>query len=177
MSEPPQKPGKSEQISAAERVALARAQHARFIAKVDRSGGCWLWLGGCDKDGYGKFQIATGRESPKQLHVRAHRIAFEIANGPLAEVIILLHECDTPRCVNPDHLRPGTQADNIADRDRKGRQIFGERHWRAKLSATDVIEIRKRRADGESKRNLASIFGVSEATVWQIEERQTWRHV
>lgn len=83
------------------RVELAREQSVRFWSKVDMSGSCWLWLRGVDKGGYGKFQLTTGG-TPKQLHVRAHRVAYELTYGELPPDAVLLHSCDTPRCVKGD---------------------------------------------------------------------------
>jgi len=105
----------------------ARSQSVRFWAKVDKSGDCWIWTAGKDKDGYGKFQI-TGRgprfrgDRPVQKHVRAHRLAWEMLNGPVPDGMVLMHSCDTPACCNPEHLTPGTQAANRADCVTKGRQ-------------------------------------------------------
>lgn len=104
------------------------SNEVRFWAKVDKSGECWLWTGGLDKDGYGKFTITLPPGSkPKQRHVRAHRYAWELANNrPFPPALVTLHTCDTPRCVRPDHLRAGTQAENRADCVRKGRTARGE---------------------------------------------------
>lgn len=89
---------------------------ARFWAKVDRSGdGCWLWTASTDQGGYGQFQI--GRRPFK-----AHRISWELANGPVPAGLWVLHSCDNPPCVNPAHLRPGTPADNMADQLERNRR-------------------------------------------------------
>lgn len=102
----------------------------RFWSKVDRSAGagaCWPWLGGRDKDGYGRF--SHGRRT-----ARAHRFAYELAHGPIpsgpnGRPLCVLHECDNPPCCNDSHLKLGTNAENVADRDAKGRQARGDRHW------------------------------------------------
>ena len=84
---------------------------------------CWLWLTGCDKDGYGMFARDRGGKS-----IRAHRFSWELHFGPIPDVLIVLHKCDTPACVRPDHLFLGTHLDNAQDRNRKNRQATGTRH-------------------------------------------------
>jgi len=104
-------------------------QIARFWSKVDKishSGGCWIWMGTKDEHGYGKLGI-------NYKDVKAHRMSWALINGELPKVTgnpyeraHILHKCDNPACVNPEHLRPGTQADNIADATRKGRMAKGD---------------------------------------------------
>jgi len=143
---------------------------ARFWSKVDKSGDCWPWKAGRSNWGYGAF-TATRREQ-----VGAHRVSFELENGPIPSGLQVLHRCDNPPCVNPAHLFLGTAADNMHDRWRKGRYAtglaswptqhreqmprgcrhgsqtkpeafaWGERHGCHKLTAEQVHEIRRRRA-------------------------------
>lgn len=82
--------------------------------------GCWLWLGGWDRKGYGK----TGGSSNS---TKTHRMFFERFNGPIHHGLIVCHKCDTPACVNPAHLFQGTHKDNAEDRVRKGRSKGGRR--------------------------------------------------
>lgn len=114
---------------------LARCQSARFWKKVDASGDCWLWLAGTDKDGYGKFAItAPAGVFPKQKHVRAHRLSWELRNGPLSDLRVTRHSCNNPPCVNPDHIQPGVQADNIGDQLAIGTHI-------TQLRKTDIYPL------------------------------------
>ncbi|WP_425602117.1 HNH endonuclease [Stenotrophomonas geniculata] len=76
--------------------------------------GCWIWLGGWDRRGYGK----TGGNARS---IKAHRLFFERFNGPIETGLIICHKCDTPACVNPSHLYQGTHQDNADDRVRRGR--------------------------------------------------------
>lgn len=89
----------------------------RFWPKVDKRGGddaCWPWLGGRFESGYGQF-------SQRPRNLRAHRVAYELTHGQIPDNLMVLHECDNPPCCNPKHLFLGTNDDNMADRQRKGR--------------------------------------------------------
>lgn len=92
---------------------------ARFWAKVKRSPGqrCWLWQGGGHPFGYGQLHLGGGSR-----HVLAHRYSWELAFGKVPRGRYVLHYCDNPKCVRPDHLFLGTQRDNVADMVQKGRQ-------------------------------------------------------
>lgn len=112
--------------------SVALRDAARFWSRVDRSGACWIWTAGVDKDGYGKFTLTLPRIGGKQqqVSVRAHRIAYLLTVGPLAGDQLVRHSCDTPACCNPKHLEPGSQVDNVADRVARGRSARGESHGR-----------------------------------------------
>jgi hypothetical protein len=80
---------------------------------------CWLWIPVCDRDGYGKFFDGTRK-------ILAHRVAWMLHHGrDIPDGMIVMHTCDVPRCCRPDHLKLGTQQENIADRVAKGRSAFG----------------------------------------------------
>ncbi len=88
---------------------------------VEKSDGCWLWVGRSKTwNGYGVIQH-------KHRALRAHRVSWEIHNGPIPVGLCVLHRCDTPACVCPDHLFLGTDADNNKDRSLKGRSVTGSR--------------------------------------------------
>jgi hypothetical protein len=95
----------------------------RFWKKVDQSGGpdaCWVWTAGRGGTmGYGSFQMGTYRNTH---HVRAHRMAWELTNGPIPAGKYVCHRCDNPPCCNPAHLFLGTQGDNLRDMYAKGRR-------------------------------------------------------
>jgi hypothetical protein len=90
----------------------------RWLEKVAVSDGCWLWRAAFDSDGYGKFQY-PGPDG--QVYVRAHRWAYEHFVGPIPVGHVVMHRCDTPSCVNPDHLDVGTPLQNNDDKLAKGR--------------------------------------------------------
>ena len=92
----------------------------RIFARADRGGECWVWTLAVDRDGYGKVQV-------KGRTLRPHRVVYETLVGPIPEGLVVCHRCDNPRCVRPDHLFLGTQAENIADRDAKGHTARGLR--------------------------------------------------
>ena len=159
-------------------LASARQQAPRFWAKVRKTSTCWLWVAGKDKDGYGKFAITapTGVQ-PKQRHVRAHRLAWELRHGrPFPPGKVTRHSCDTPACVRPSHIRPGTQKQNRLDTVNRGRQPRGEQHSRARLTERQVIAIR-RRLGLETHAVLAAEYGVCIATIGHIASGRNWRHV
>lgn len=91
----------------------------RFWEKVHKTESCWLWTASV-KDGFPYGQIGhPGTRTPR----RAHRVSWELHNGPIPAGLFVLHKCDNPRCVRPDHLFLGTQSDNLKDAYSKGRMV------------------------------------------------------
>lgn len=148
----------------------------RFWPKVDKSGACWLWTGHTNgKCGYGLFMTVSPK---KEL---AHRVSYELAYGPIPKGKKVLHSCDNPRCVCPDHLFVGTMRDNTADMVKKGRarytkHVGGKNGW-AKLTEAKVRQIRKRYLEGATQAALATRFAVSPATISGVLTRRVWAHV
>ena len=137
---------------------------ARFKRYVRRDpGGCWLWTGALDRDGYGV--IADGGRT-----LAAHRVSYELHRRPLPPGSLVMHSCDTPSCVNPAHLSVGTKRTNALDMTRKGRRA-------TKLTRLQVLEIRARVGAGEAVSDVAEAFEVSVATVRSIVSRRSWRGV
>jgi hypothetical protein len=115
-----------------------------------------------------------GRGRPYGL---AYRVAWELTRGPIPTGMYVCHHCDVPLCVNPDHLFVGTHADNTADMMTKNRQAKGVRQGSAKLTDDAVREIRACWLTMASQPELAREFGVTQAVIWAIVNRRTWRHV
>lgn len=132
--------------------------------------GCWLWTGAesGDRMMYGYYCEPGGRT------VRAHRFSYEAHTAHDPAGMYVCHRCDTPLCVNPDHLFLGTPADNYRDMRRKGRHAKGRGHGSAKLRRADVIEIRR---SSESVCVLARRYGVDPKTVRKARDGVTWKHV
>lgn len=175
----------------------------RFWGKVNKSeddGGCWEWIGHKDKGGYGKCNF-------NDKGFRAHRASYIIAYGNIPEGKLICHKCDRPSCIRPDHLFLGTNLENIADRNSKGRQSKGEKHaaimrsrdlrgdknparihpelmprgeksGTAKLTELKVIEIRKRyAAGGTTQKKLGAEYNVHFTLIGYIVNRKVWAHV
>lgn len=142
---------------------------ARHVNKTDDLFSCWLWTGYTSPSGYGR--IAKGDRHP----ILAHRLAWIITYGPIPKGLLVLHRCDTPACVRPDHLFLGTQRDNVQDMILKGRDgLRGERnHW-SKFTNEQVQEIRR---SNESGTTLAKRFNVRQSAITKIRQRQAWKHV
>ena len=153
---------------------------AKFWAKVEKSQDgkdCWPWLGRRQLPakhtkrgvGYGLFQPT----------IPAHRLAYELTRGAIPEGLCVMHKCDNPSCVNPQHLVLGTYADNNHDKTLKGRNAMGEKHGMAKLTLTEVQEIRRILAESPRTRpsysQLAKQFGVTKGAIVWIATGGTWR--
>ena len=147
----------------------------RFWEKVLKTEGCWLWQGATNLQGYGK--LSRGRVSEGTL--AAHRLSYEIAFGAIPPGQYVLHKCDTPLCVRPDHLFLGSQTDNLLDMTLKGHRSFrphsGESNGRAKLVETQVSQIRGRFAKDESRAKLAKEYGVDWSTIDRIVKQTSWK--
>ena len=139
--------------------------------RSERSGDCLIFTGSKNKKGYGGVRFGD-------TLVAAHRLAYAVAKGmTVADLyarcerdgLIVMHTCDTPECINPDHLRLGTHKDNTQDAKQKGRLASGERHGLAMLTNAQVAEIRQRYAQGGvTQQALADAYGSTRPTVSAI---------
>lgn len=147
-----------------------RTPETRLWAQVKRGEGCWEWTSPTLVDGYGLLRI-DGKS--KKL---AHRFSYELHCGPIPEGMHVLHHCDNRLCVRPDHLFLGTQTDNMRDMVAKGRNadIGGAKNPNARLSPSQVEEIRTLRASGHSRPEVARRFGISTQMVSLITTGKSW---
>jgi hypothetical protein len=141
------------------------------LAKVEpHPTGCWIWTGHRTVDGYGMFRV-------NGVCIRTHRAAYQFFRGPIPDGLHVLHRCDNPPCMNPEHLRLGSNADNIADRTAKGRSVRGVRHWKSRLNPDAVRRIRARAEAGQTLSSIARLVGVHVRTVRRVVRGINWSHV
>lgn len=160
----------------------------RFWSHVDIGSPdeCWEWQAYRDHRGYGTFGFAAGDTR------WAHRVAWELTNGPIPDGMLACHRCDNPPCCNPGHLFLGSYADNNSDAKAKGRTARGERHssrtrpesvrrgerhHAAKLTAEQVQEIRDQITAGDSHGVIAARYGVTRSNVNHIARGKSWSGV
>ena len=162
-------------------MAIDDSTLARFWAHVVKTDTCWLWTGPRLPGGYGRLGSRY-----------AHRLSYELANGPIPTGLFVCHRCDVRACVNPDHLFVGTQADNVRDCVAKSRQAdpartrhVGESNGRAKLTERDVVQIRKEYAELPRKirvrrgslAEMAKRYGVTTEMIGLIVRGDNWREI
>jgi hypothetical protein len=141
----------------------------RFWQRVFKTDSCWLWTLIPSAKGYGRWTV-EGRK------VFTHRYAWTITNGPIPDFLRVLHTCDNPPCVNPDHLWLGTDADNGRDKKEKGRAAKGENNGRAKITIEIVDLIRSQYKTGNySHRSLAKKYSLSKTEIGHIIREEKWR--
>ena len=139
---------------------------------VINENGCHLFMGHRNEDGYGR--VGSGKSL-----IYVHREVFKEHNPNIELTGVVMHTCDTPNCVNPEHLRHGTQADNIADMVSKGRKVIlkGSAQGGAKLTEKDIPAIRNRIKDGVTYAKISRDYGVSETAIRLIDIGKNWTHV
>lgn len=102
------------------------------------------------------------------------RYIYECEHGSLSDELFVMHTCDNPTCINPSHLAAGTPLENTRDMVEKGRKPVGEAVPCAKLTNSDVLDIRK---DSRSSAVIARDYGVSKKTIQDVRKRRTWKHI
>jgi hypothetical protein len=140
-----------------------------FYTHPEPNSGCHLWIGAVKDTGYGKLCFGGKTHS-------APRLAWELTKGKIPKGLWVLHRCDTPACVNPDHLFLGTHVDNMEDMKIKGRQPKnrGMESSHPKLSNNQVLAIRKSIG---SQRTIAKQFNIHPTMVHLIKTGKRWGHL
>lgn len=145
----------------------------RIKEYIDKSGKCWVWTKDKYNYGYGKISIGEGKQ------MRAHRFMYIKEFGDIPESMNVLHKCDNPSCVNPNHLYLGTQKDNVVDMMSKNRggykKFCGESHHNSKLTRKEVNEIKTLWNSGKLfQKDIANKFGISQQVVSKIVNNKAW---
>lgn len=147
----------------------------RFWRKVKRDDGCWEWIGSKTTNGYGRIQQG-GKGSP---HLGAHRVSFELHHGDIPPGHVVMHSCDNPSCVNPDHLSVGLPRDNTLDMIDKGRKRtvapLGVENGKSVLDESLVRYIRSQ--SHQTHAALARELGVGVSTIRGVRSGRCWSHV
>lgn len=180
--------------------------YSRYV--VDSESGCWLWMGNKHKDGYGVIcgKIDGVRYVKAGVNMLAHRASWILHYGDIQDNgeyhgTVVMHKCDNPSCVNPEHLMLGSQKDNVHDAISKRRnipiratniekarikkrtakakidqtEIFkGENNANAKLTEDDVRKIKKLMADGIKRMHICSMFKITKSALYAIHSGRNW---
>ncbi len=147
-----------------------------FYTRINYKTGCHEWIGGVHNN---QAKASYGCLNWKGKPTKVHRLSYELANGPIPAGLHVLHNCDNPLCLNPEHLRAGTPQDNVDDREERGRggqdKRRGMAHGRAKLTDQQVIAIR---ADPRPNHaTVAADYDVSRVLIRLIRARKLWTHI
>jgi hypothetical protein len=147
-----------------------------FLSKLDMEtskDGCWLWTGCLTNKGYGQVRR-------KQITYYTHQFSWLLAGNTIPEGHLIRHKCRSKNCCNPEHLETGTHQQNSDDMKRDGTSTAnitikrGQAHSMAKLTETDVLDIR---ASKEGTMSLAEKYGVRYTHIWKIRTRRSWEHI
>jgi len=154
----------------------------RFKEKIapKNSNGCMEWMACLSDNRYGAFITGSRTKRTRKRYI-AHRLSYELFVGAIPKGKCVLHKCDNPKCVNPEHLFLGTQSDNMKDMIKKGRDfhvaLLGSKHGNAKLNEEQVMEIKDKIKNGISLIELSKIYNVSPENISSIKRGKTWKHI
>ncbi len=164
--------GNPHKVSRQYRIGVGSTQAERFWSLIDIPDDpmrCWEWQSNLYATGYGLYNFQGKTQ-------RAHRIMWYLIHNKWPEQF-LLHSCDNKICVNPNHLREGTQKENITDAMQRNRLAKGEQHGQAKLTEKDVLEIRSEYQKGVRQKQLAKQYQINQSQVSAIVRRKRWSHI
>lgn len=148
----------------------------RFESKYipEPNSGCWLWEGAVNLDGYGRFRF-------RGKLIGAPRFSLMLYKEQENKNLCVLHSCDNPCCVNPEHLCFGTHKQNMEDRSKKGRlkvpNCKGENHYASKLTDQEVREIKQSLNEGKSCSELGVKYNIMPGVISNIKRGKTWKHI
>lgn len=159
----------------------AKSAYDRLMRKIERIpfSGCWIFTGSVNNHGYGYFMVNSKK-------VKAHRASWILHRSEVPEGLFVLHHCDVPSCVNPNHLFLGTRKDNSQDMVSKRRHVFmahperiqrGEKSAISKISDAQAAAIWERISRGERSSAIAQDFGITRGAVNHIKSGRTWKHL
>lgn len=145
----------------------------RFLEKVVKvDSGCWEWVGATTRGGYGHIRVWS---EDRWTMRKAHRVSYELFKEPIDPFLLVLHSCDNPTCVNPDHLRQGTHSDNnrdMLDRDRVSRCVRV-----CKINFKEAEEIRRIYDTGDyTQEEVGKLYGLAGNTVSLIVNNKRWKN-
>jgi len=151
----------------------SRPRRVLLMRSVEKTESCWNWTGKA------KTNFGYGIVGGKLGNAVAHRVSWEVHNGPIPDGMQVLHRCDNPACVNPDHLFLGDHQANMDDMAEKGRRGWrirrGAANGRAKLSWADVDEMRRLRTAGETVASIAEKFGVGRSAAGRVVRHECYK--
>ena len=153
----------------------------KFWSRVNKTDNCWEYTGYRDRDGYGIMYI---NENNKVKLLGAHRFSVLLHGRDIPQGYVVMHHCDNPCCVNPQHLKPATVAENNLDKKLKGRSksvghsMPGSLHPHSKLTENDVVTIRTtyQGIHGQLSQ-IARQYKVTPALIHDIVKRKAWKHI
>jgi hypothetical protein len=137
-------------------------------SKVERTDGCWNWLGTVDNKGYANFKVDS------YTNAKGHRFSYSLTYGEIPKGLLVCHTCDNRACTNPEHLFLGTPAQNSKDMVLKGRSAKGESHSQNKLTTEQVLAIK---ADDRTAKQIALGHDISQWHVSDIKNGNRWKHL
>lgn len=146
---------------------LSVKERIERLSKPEPNTGCWIWMGNVRSTGYGEIRI-NGTKT------KAHRASYQAHAGKIPNGLHVLHRCDIPLCVNPDHLFIGTHKDNMDDMVKKGRQAKGDCNGNSTLTNEIVLAVREAQGRGV---DIAKQFGITESHVSRIKNKLRWKHL